>query len=188
MNIIIRPYGSGVCHCRPDTTWERESRDFYSPDSICRIWWTPVIFARISKTGKCVRPKFSERYYDGVGTGILLHCQNEQESLHFSSCVDHSSILPFPLYEPTIFDKEDTPFIIKVNDTCHTIMQKHAGNWKAALEESLCMISELTSLRTGDIIAVELESMKLLSSRNAGATKVSGSYDGNELFSFNVIF
>lgn len=74
MNIIVKPYGSSICYCRPDTTWERENKDFYSPECVNEIHWTPVVFARISKAGKCVGKKFVERYYDGVGCGMLMYC------------------------------------------------------------------------------------------------------------------
>ena len=75
MNIIVKPYGSTLCYCRPDTTWERENRDFYSPECVNEICWTPVIFARISKAGKCVSGKFVERYYDGFNFGVLMYCK-----------------------------------------------------------------------------------------------------------------
>ena len=74
MNITVKPYDSELCYCRPDTTWEKEGRDFYVPDGVEKVLWTPVMFARISKAGKCVGAKFVSRYYDGFGIGALIYC------------------------------------------------------------------------------------------------------------------
>ena len=52
MNIIVKPYSGQHCYCRPDTTWERENKDFYVPDGVENLRWAPVLFARISKAGK----------------------------------------------------------------------------------------------------------------------------------------
>ena len=104
MNIIVKPYGSTLCYCRPDTTWERENRDFYSPECVNEIYWTPVVFARISKAGKCVSGKFVERYYDGFNFGVLMYCTIEDS---VSAFVDHTSILPHPLYNPVVLEGEN---------------------------------------------------------------------------------
>ena len=61
MNIVVKPYGSDLCYCRPDTTWERENRDIYSPECIDEWNAAPILFARISKAGKCISQKFISR-------------------------------------------------------------------------------------------------------------------------------
>ena len=108
MNIIVKAFGTGRFYCRPDTTWEREDKDLYLPDAVTGYLWTPVLFARISKAGKCIGRKFADRYYDAVSYGILLYvkdllCPAEQNapeaiSLAAASCTDHTSVLPFPMY------------------------------------------------------------------------------------------
>ena len=59
--------------CRPDTSWEREDKDLYAPDFVDGYLFSPVLFVRISKAGKCIGRKFAGRYYDAVNYGILLH-------------------------------------------------------------------------------------------------------------------
>ena len=73
MNIIIRLFDNDRFCFRPDTTWERENRDFFSPDFMSRIFFTPVIFARISRAGKCIGRKFAGRYYDASNFGMLMY-------------------------------------------------------------------------------------------------------------------
>ena len=173
MNIIVKPYGSDLCYCRPDTTWERENKDFYSPECVNEIYWTPVIFARISKAGKCVGKKFVERYYDGVGCGMLMYCGN-------SAVVDKSSILPHPLFLPVVLEDEKE-FV--VNGT--SIILNEAKN---LLEEAICNASQLTSLRIGDFVAVELRGLEKLACKENGNIAVKGEFCEKETFSFNIIF
>ena len=187
MNIIVRPHGSDICHCRPDTTWERENRDFYSPECVNEIWWAPVVFARISKAGKCIGQKFAGRYYDGVGCGMLMYCRTQSSEMPFISCVDHTSILSMPLYNPVVLEDEKHFEVKKDEDdiaathTCHS-------EWKHILEDALCRASQLTSLRIGDFVAVELAPVSILASREDKEVVIEGTFCENEAFNFHIIF
>jgi hypothetical protein len=207
MNIIVKPYGSDLCYCRPDTTWERENKDFYSPECVNEIYWTPVVFARVSKAGKCIGKKFVERYYDGAGCGMLMYCSGQamisngplptswappptrgwenaisdhQPIRQLSHIVDKTSILPHPLFLPVVLEDEKA-FI--VNDTSVIL-----SGAKDLLEESLCKASELTSLRIGDFVAVELQDLQKLASREDGTIEVKGEFCEKEIFCFNIVF
>ena len=119
MNITVKIHGSRNFICRPDTTWERESRDFYSPEFASELFYTPVVFARISKAGKCIGRKFAARYYDGLNFGILLYPgeilnAGRPESLGAASILDHTSILPFPLFQPVVFATSGNSFTPKI--------------------------------------------------------------------------
>ena len=172
MNIIVKPYGSSICYCRPDTTWERENKDFYSPECVNEIHWTPVVFARISKAGKCIGKKFVERYYDGVGCGMLMYCGN-------SVIVDKSSILPHPLFQPVVLEDEKE-FVVNAS----TVILSGA---KDLIEEAICNASQLTSLRIGDFVAVELKELEKLAGKEDGTVAVKGEFCEKEIFSFNII-
>lgn len=191
MNIITRPYGSTFCCCRPDTTWERENRDFYSPECVNAIFWTPVIFARISKAGKCIGERFAERYYDGFNFGALLYCLPGPEmtsaDIAFASCIDHTSLLPMPLYNPAVNSIDDN--IFEVFSDGRTLYDCNSGaKMKALLEETICKASELTSLRIGDFIVAELERPVLLASRSEGDSELKAVFCGNDLFTNKIIF
>ena len=179
MNIIVKPYGSSICYCRPDTTWERENKDFYSPECFNEIHWTPVVFARISKAGKCVGKKFVERYYDGVGCGMLMYCGD-------SVIVDKSSILPHPLFQPVVLDDEKE-FVVNVSPINQDSSVILSGA-KDLLEEAICNASQLTSLRIGDFVAVELRELQKLACKEDGNVAVKGEFCEKEIFSFDIIF
>ena len=159
MNILVRPYGSNQCYVRPDTTWERENRDFYSPECVNEYHWTPVVFARVSKAGKFVSPKFVSRYYDGFSFGALLYIGGVDKAC--GSCADHTSILPLPLYNPVVFEAEGNALEICKNDEVIFSLETPANLLQAA-EEAICKASQLTSLRIGDYVAVELAPASVL--------------------------
>ena len=190
MNIIIKPFGSDLCYCRPDTTWERENRDFYSPECVNEVLWAPVVFARISKAGKCIGAKFATRYYDAVGCGMLMYGSKD---IAFGSCIDHTSILPMPMYNPAVLDDEKELWVnIAGIGSCEpTVLYSKtvipAGS-RGMLEEAICKASQLTSLRIGDYVAVELAPITLLADRSAGEVTAKGTFCGNEIFGFKIIF
>ena len=232
MNIIVKPYGSDLCYCRPDTTWERENKDFYSPECVNEIYWTPVVFARVSKAGKCVGKKFVERYYDGVGCGMLLYCGTSGLSVNsgdprlltqtppsrgwhvtsahlpiqntsttpcegsvgvrrLSEVVDRSSILPHPLFLPVVLESEKEFVVSCQHDAqgnaapCHNVILSGA---KELLEEAICNASQLTSMRIGDFVAVELRELQKLAAREDGSIAVKGEFCEKEIFGFNIVF
>ena len=177
MNIIVKPYGSGLCYCRPDTTWERENKDFYSPECVNEVMWTPVVFARVAKAGKCIGRKFVERYYDGVGCGM-------------------------PLYNPEVLEgrnefvvtKNGNQTAVRLVDTVSPagqndlVISTEQGGWRHLLEDAICNASRLTSLRIGDFVAVELTPPQSLSTREESEVSVKGTFCDNDIFDFNIIF
>ena len=178
MNIIVKPYGSDLCYCRPDTTWERENRDFYSPECVNEVLWTPIVFARVSKAGKCIGRKFAERYYDGIGCGMLMYCVTSE--MQTTSCADHTSVLPMPLYDPVVLEGVKN---FEANGS--SILLDDAKNM---LEDALCNASKMTSIRIGDFVAVELSPLTHLASRNEDNVTARGSFCDNESFNFEIIF
>lgn len=185
MNIIVKTY-SGKIISRPDTSWEKDSEDFYPPDFIESITLSPVIFAKICKAGKSVSPKFAERYYDSFGYGLLLYPENlidgSPEGLACASCIDHTSFLPFPLYEK---GRERGNFILYKDG--EKIFQQEAGR-DGLIEESISEASERSCLRTGDLVAIELAPRNFLTEKITGRTEISASYEGNKILDFRIIF
>ena len=184
MNIVVKPYGSDMCYCRPDTTWERENRDLYSPDCVNAWNWTPVVFARVSKAGKCISPKFASRYYDSLNFGALLYIGGADVAS--GSCVDHTSILPLPLYNPAVFETEGNRFEVTKNG--EVIFSSEITGLIQAAEEAICKASQLTSLRIGDYVAVELAPASLLAEKTEGSLSFKATFCENEIFSFKVIY
>ena len=191
MNIIVKPYGSSLCYCRPDTTWERENKDFYSPECVKELHWAPIVFARISKAGKCIGGKFASRYYDAFNFGALLYCHTSESSdTAFTSCADHTSLLPAPMYNPVVMESEENTFEVKKNGVNIFSSRDIAieASLKELIEEAICTASQLTTLRIGDFIAVELAPVSLMAGSCDGEAALKATYCENELFDMKVIF
>ena len=198
MNIIVRPYGCDLCYCRPDTTWERENRDLYSPDCVSAWNWTPVLFARISKAGKCISPKFASRYYDSLNFGTLLYIGGADVAP--GSCADHTSILPLPLFNPVVMETEGNRFeVVKNEEIIFSLETPVAGRLQdgadtkatgliQAAEAAVCKASQLTSLRIGDYVAVELAPATLLAEKTEGKVSIRATFCENELYNFRITF
>ena len=183
MNIIVKPYGSDMCYCRPDTTWERENKDLYSPECVNEWHWTPILFARISKAGKCISPKFASRYYDGLNFGALLYIGGSETA--FASCADHTSTLPLPLFNPVVVESEGNSFEVMKNGD--PIFSCESGSL-TAIEEAICKASQLTSLRIGDFVAVELAPSASLAIKSEGSLSFKATFCENEIFNYRIIF
>ncbi len=191
MNIIVKTFGSGRIYCRPDTTWERENKDFFSPDGIREYLYTPVLFARISKAGKCIGIKFASRYFDSIGYGMLIYRADQMDggpmSYASASCMDHTSILPFPMYNRLTLEGEGNIFRILKNGS--EIYSTDRGS-TSIIEQSLTEASSAVSVRSGDIIAIELAGPDKLANidTDGNQTNITGIFCENDLFDFKILF
>lgn len=199
MNIIVKTT-SGRCYCRPDTTWEREDKDLFSPDSVNSFLYTPVLFARICKAGKCVGRKFAERYYESAGYGLLLYAGDLMDgsplSIASASCLDHTSVLPSAMSARTAIENAQEPFILyKDGKEIFRSGKTDTGMIESAISEA----SSFVSLRIGDMIAIELAEPAALADREAQSdadrtgtsmyrNEIRGTFRGEGLFCFNIIF
>ncbi len=174
MNIPVYKSTGGI-ECRPDTTWERENKDFYSPDFVCRYEYSPVVFARIAKAGKCISPKFAERYYDGTGFGLLLYPDG-------LSYMDHTSILPMPLYNKLTPNHPGNEFVLRQDGA--EIFNSREG-FIDKIEAAICEASKYLTLRIGDMIAVELTECRELALPDNCI--LSGTFADNDTFCFRII-
>lgn len=231
--VSLHEAGGRYCF-RPDTTLEKESFDYYVPDGIPSLTCCPVLFVRICKAGKAIKERFAERYFDEGGYGVLLYaedliqghgtcitqgaagggntsmsaaeCAMANGSFSMASSLDKTSLLPFPLYGKDVLG--NSMFSMSVNGKMIFGIapdgQKSLQSYLGSLPETLNGISSYTSLRTGDIVAVELSRRLPVwnactihgngdNGRQAPCSvptdtgiALSGMLDGKEIFSINI--
>ncbi|MCQ2136396.1 MAG: hypothetical protein MJY67_05715 [Bacteroidales bacterium] len=187
MNIVVVDNLDRV-YCRPDTTLEREDKPLFVPDSVGAYMYAPVIFLKVSKAGKCVGEKFAPRYYESIGWGLLLYDASLlDQGLAFASCEDRLSILPGPLYTKHTLESPDNTFELRKDG--EIIYSAKASDIESGrLEKALSSASQRVSLRIGDYLAVELAPLERLAGKEEKEITLSGSWCGNPLFDFPVIF
>ena len=193
MNIIVKTT-AGKYIVRPDTTWEKDNEDFYPPEFIERLTYTPVLFARICKPGRSISQKFADRYYDGINYGVLLYPEDmidgSETGFATASMVDHTSFLPFPLYGKAVLGQAENEFILSMKksaDAEPAVLFRHNAATEQMIKESIEEATSLIYIRTGDVIAIELDKRKPLLERSEGSATVSGTFCGNNLLDFNIV-
>lgn len=187
MNIIVRDT-QGRIYCRPDTTLEREDKEFFVPDEVSAFLYCPVLFLKISKAGKHVGEKFAGRYYESIGWGILLYEEQLMgEGIAFAGCSDRTSILPGPLYTKHTLESEGNGYVLSKNDA--EVFKCKAGDIDPVMiDKAIAAASAKVSLRIGDYLALELAAPAPLVAREEGKATLKGSWCENELFEVPVIF
>lgn len=188
MNIIVRPYGTDLTVCRPDTTWERENKDIFLPEETGGISYAPILFARVSKAGKCVGKKFASRYYDAINYGVLLYDMSLLDSkagIAAASCTDHTSILPSPLYNICTLESGDNFF--RFFKDGNEVYSTSKGT-TAMLEEAIVEASRRVSLRIGDMVCIELDGMNplRLPEEKDSQTEIHATFCDNETFRLKI--
>lgn len=186
MNIVVKTAGGHVI-VRPDTTWEKDNADFYPPEFVEGLSFTPVLFARVLKPGRSIGLRFASRYYDAINFGVLLYPDNlmdgSSEGFATASCLDHTSFLPFPMYNPATLGAEGNSFILQIDG--RNVFEYGKGT-RLVIEEMIADATRLVYIRTGDLLAIELESRKPVSKAPA-KVHVTGSWCGNPILDFNII-
>lgn len=189
MNIVVLTAAGNVT-VRPDTTWEKDNEDFYVPEHVGSLKFSPVLFARISKPGRSISEKFASRYFDAISYGLFLYPTEllnvPEQGWACASCMDHTSFLPHPLFNPITLSAEHNSFQLKKN---REQIFLHPADSVQKIEHAIKAVSQICYLRTGDFVAVELGTPKNLSSREDGEeTLIEGYYCENKTIDFKIIY
>lgn len=178
MNITVLT-ADGKVVVRPDTTRVKDEEEVWLPEDTERIFWAPVIYSRLTKSGKCIAGKFAGRYFSQAGIGLLFYpLQGDSpEDYAHSLCIDRTSALKLQ-FNP--LEKGEMTLTIDGKESFRA-----SFDIAKVLSEALEKASRHTLQRLGDIIAVELCSPVELESRNS-RQRFCG-YSGNEMkFETNV--
>lgn len=186
MNILVKT-PSGHIVTRPDTTWERDNEDLYLPDSVSRLSYTPVLFARICKPGRSIGRKFASRYYDALNYGVLLYPEDymdgSEEGFACASCLDHTSFLPSPFLPVDSLEK-GVGFRIEKNGS---MLFETGGETIEMIEQAIEEVTARIYIRTGDLIAIELQPRSAVFERSEGNIRITGQTGGAASVDFNII-
>jgi hypothetical protein len=149
LNIFTIPYGSKGFYCSPDTSLNKDSNDYFCPDSLTELAAAVFIYARASKAGKSVAAKFAPRYYNIVGKGVhftapQMICNDSPETWWISRSLDNST------------------FLLDSEDNASAVAPETIEQINAAFET----VSKYVSFRTGDYIAIEIGPSTIVANGN----------------------
>ncbi len=154
MNIIIKPYNpqEGLFYFKPDTTLNRDYTNLYLPHFIKRVEAKELFYTRIDRAGKGIAERYTSRYFSKGNYALSI------------------SIAPdiFPNAAPSATPSQApsaTPSAAIINGSVANAIDYSFYSMPAEkiedpqLIEEFCkyiaQITEIISLRTGDIIAIE---------------------------------
>lgn len=136
MNLFIFPYQSDNFYTCPDTAIVREKDSsgcfkYWVPDKVETLRAIRFAYVRIERAGKCIREGYAHRHYKTCGWGVHLSTYDVNEGNTLDS---------------SIFLSEATP----IGDN---------GPYEGfeAFDSALQRASEYMSLRSGDLVLLELE-------------------------------
>ena len=154
MNIFVLT-SEGHVIVRPDTTWVRRYEDFYVPGFVDSVSASDIICAKVARPGKCIAERFAERYFELMGTGMLLYPDNlldgSEEAYASAMCLGHTTYLPVPESSKESFSESE----------------------RAMMRKAFVEVSRMCIIRTGDFIAVETGRRKALGNRSEGPLHLS---------------
>lgn len=152
MNIVTVPYNSDFYYIRPDISLNRDSNDYFCPDEVTEITVAPFVYIRMDKAGKAISYKFAGRYCSQIGYGVNLTAQsliNKDYPMSFltANSLDNTTYVS-KLYLPEEFPANDLQDnSLQILNTEELIDRFH---------KQIEKITRLTSVRTGDLILLEL--------------------------------
>ena len=174
MNIIIKPYNpqEGLFYFKPDTTLNRDYTNLYLPHFIKRVEAKELFYTRIDRAGKGIAERYASRYFSkgnyalsiSIAPDIFPNAAPSQAPSTAPSATPNAAPNATPSATPSQAPSA-TPSAAIINRSVANAIDYSFYSMPAEkiedpqLIEQFCkyiaQITEIISLRTGDIIAIE---------------------------------
>ena len=178
MNIIIKPYNpqEGLFYFKPDTTLNRDYTNLYLPHFIKRVEAKELFYTRIDRAGKGIAERYASRYFSkgnyalsiSIAPDIFPNATPSQAPSTRPSATPSQAASATPSAAPNATPSaapNTTPSAAIINRSVANSIDYSFYSMPAEkiedpqLIEEFCkyiaQITEIISLRTGDIIAIE---------------------------------
>lgn len=174
MNIIIKPYNpqEGLFYFKPDTTLNRDYTNLYLPHFIKRVEAKELFYTRIDRAGKGIAERYASRYFSkgnyalsiSIAPDIFPNAAPSTAPSQAASATPSQASSTTPSQAPSTAPNA-TPSAAIINGSVANSIDYSFYSMPAEkiedpqLIEEFCkyiaQITEIISLRTGDIIAIE---------------------------------
>ncbi|MCI6917802.1 hypothetical protein MR813_01970 [bacterium] len=170
MNIIIKPYNpqEGLFYFKPDTTLNRDYTNLYLPHFIKRVAATELFYIRIDRAGKGIAERYASRYFSkgnyalsiSIAPDIIPNTTPSQAPSTRPSATPSQASSAMPSQAPSATQSAAIINRSVSNSIDYSFYSMPAEKIEdPQLIEQFCkyiaQITEIISLRTGDIIAIE---------------------------------
>ena len=166
MNIIIKPYNpqEGLFYFKPDTTLNRDYTNLYLPHFIKRVEAKELFYIRIDRAGKGIAERYASRYFSKGNYALSISIAPDIFPNATPSQAPSTAPNATPSQAPSTA-LNATPSAAIINGSVANSIDYSFYSMPAEkvedpqLIEQFCkyiaQITEIISLRTGDIIAIE---------------------------------
>ena len=154
MNIIIKPYNpqEGLFYFKPDTTLNRDYTNLYLPHFIKRVEAKELFYTRIDRAGKGIAERYASRYFSkgnyalsiSIAPDIFPNAASSQAPSATPSQAPSAAIINGSVANSIDYSFYSMP-AEKIEE--HQLIEEFC--------KYIAQITEIISLRTGDIIAIE---------------------------------
>ena len=170
MNIIIKPYNpqEGLFYFKPDTTLNRDYTNLYLPHFIKRVEAKELFYIRIDRAGKGIAERYASRYFSKGNYALSISIAPDIFPNATPSAAPSQAASATPSQAPSAMPSQAasaTPSAAIINRSVANSIDYSFYSMPAEkiedpqLIEEFCkyiaQITEIISLRTGDIIAIE---------------------------------
>ena len=170
MNIIIKPYNpqEGLFYFKPDTTLNRDYTNLYLPHFIKRVEAKELFYIRIDRAGKGIAERYASRYFSKGNYALSISIAPDIFPNTTPSQAPSTALNATPSQAPSAMPSQAasaTPSAAIINRSVANSIDYSFYSMPAEkiedpqLIEQFCkyiaQITEIISLRTGDIIAIE---------------------------------
>lgn len=170
MNIIIKPYNpqEGLFYFKPDTTLNRDYTNLYLPHFIKRVEAKELYYIRIDRAGKGIAERYASRYFSkgnyalsiSIAPDIFPNAASSQAPSATPSAAPNTTPSATPSQAPSAMPSAAIINRSVANSIDYSFYSMPAEKIEdPQLIEEFCkyiaQITEIISLRTGDIIAIE---------------------------------
>lgn len=152
MNIYIQNNKTGEIYSKGDSSFNKELDIFYKPDYVEEVAISFALCTRILKSGKYIKKRFVESYYDSLYLATILKPNLTKDSpfadnIYIINSLDNT----FTLSKDVIkFSETKTKRFKADNLKIESILIKED------LEKMIENISSHTTLKSGDFVCVEI--------------------------------
>ena len=162
MNIIIKPYNpqEGLFYFKPDTTLNRDYTNLYLPHFIKRVEAKELFYIRIDRAGKGIAERYASRYFSKGNYALSISIAPDIFPNAAPSVAPSQAASATPSQAPSATQSAAIINGSVANSIDYSFYSMPAEKIEdPQLIEEFCkyiaQITEIISLRTGDIIAIE---------------------------------
>lgn len=157
MNLFILNNTDGNFYFKPDTCLCNNNDDFYYPDYINDLIIQPGFAVRITKSGKGINAKFSERYYNQIDFAAnIIHSSLLKKHIVLEE-LTHFSSLEKSLYHIDInmdLTENYGNECILLSNGINTVKLNLDSNIKNKINLAIEKISRVFILKSGDLVVL----------------------------------